>query len=156
MERDTFIRSIRELVGFLGGCRRRPKERITDATIVQCYSLAVIDGRVQDWGGTRSHWPQRTSPRRYGPDKGMGRRRHAPARVRCRDLLENTVSEFGRDLHHERDMIERVFGTLTCTAGLLNGLPAWVRTYPRVHRWVQAKIALYHLRRLLKTSRLAA
>jgi hypothetical protein len=45
-----------------------------------------------------------------------------------------------------RDEIERVFGVLTCTAGGLAPLPAWVRTLPRVRRWVGAKIILYNAR----------
>jgi hypothetical protein len=45
-----------------------------------------------------------------------------------------------------RDTIERVFGVLTCTAGGLANLPAWVRTLPRVRRWVGAKIILYNAR----------
>ena len=45
-----------------------------------------------------------------------------------------------------RDEIERVFGVLTCTAGGLAGLPAWVRTLPRVRRWVGVKIILYNAR----------
>ena len=45
-----------------------------------------------------------------------------------------------------RDTIERVFGVLTCTAGGLAPLPAWVRTLGRVRRWVGAKIILYHAR----------
>jgi hypothetical protein len=45
-----------------------------------------------------------------------------------------------------RDTIERVFGVLTCTAGGLAPLPAWVRTLGRVRRWVGAKIILYNAR----------
>lgn len=45
-----------------------------------------------------------------------------------------------------RDTIERVFGVLTCTAGGLAPLPAWVRTLPRVRRWVGVKIILYNAR----------
>lgn len=45
-----------------------------------------------------------------------------------------------------RDEIERVFGVLTCTAGGLANLPAWVRTLGRVRRWVGVKIILYNAR----------
>lgn len=47
---------------------------------------------------------------------------------------------------HERDAIERTFSALTCYGGGLGPLPAWVRTLPRVRRWVGVKIALYHAR----------
>ena len=43
-------------------------------------------------------------------------------------------------------VIERVFGHLTCTPGLLGPLPAFVRGLARVRRWVGAKICLYHAR----------
>ncbi len=58
------------------------------------------------------------------------------------DLLENTVSSFGRDLHALRNAIERTFGYLASTAGLLTHLPAWVRTCPRVRLWVQTKLII--------------
>jgi hypothetical protein len=46
----------------------------------------------------------------------------------------------------QRDEIERAFGVLTCTAGGLADLPAWVRTLSRVRRWVGVKIILYNAR----------
>jgi hypothetical protein len=45
-----------------------------------------------------------------------------------------------------RQEIERVFGVLTCTAGGLSNLPAWVRGLARVRRWVGVKIVLYNAR----------
>ena len=51
-----------------------------------------------------------------------------------------------RRVYRERTRIERVFGHLTCTPGLLGPLPAFVRGLPRVRRWVGAKICLYHAR----------
>ena len=35
---------------------------------------------------------------------------------------------------------------LTCTAGGLAGLPAWVRGLERVRRWVGVKIIVYNAR----------
>jgi hypothetical protein len=55
-----------------------------------------------------------------------------------------------------RDTIERVFGVLTCTAGGLAPLPAWVRTLPRVRRWVGAKVILYNARLKAQDQRLMA
>jgi hypothetical protein len=46
----------------------------------------------------------------------------------------------------QRTQIERIFSALTCCAGGLGPLPAWVRTSARVTRWVGAKIILYHAR----------
>ncbi len=93
-----------------------------------------------------SHGGQLVAPRRYGADKGLGHHRHSPGRLRCRDLLENSVSGFGRSLYQLRRVIERQFGYLTSTGGLLTHLPAWVRTHPRVRLWVQSKLILSRLR----------
>jgi hypothetical protein len=92
------------------------------------------------------HGAQLVAPRRHGPDKGLGHRRQAPGRLRCRDLMENTVSPFGRELHRLRAAIERKFGYLTSTGGLLTHLPAWVRHHARVRLWVQAKLILAEIR----------
>jgi hypothetical protein len=92
------------------------------------------------------HGAQLVAPRQRGQTRGLGSRRQAPGRLRSKDLLENSISPFGRELHHKRDMIERKFGHLTSTAGLLTHLPAWVRTHRRVRLWVQSKLILAELR----------
>ena len=45
-----------------------------------------------------------------------------------------------------RNQVERVFAVLTCTAGGLAALPAWIRGLERVRRWVGTKIILYNVR----------
>lgn len=89
---------------------------------------------------------QLVAPRRMGPNRGLGHHRQSPWRLRCRDLLENTVSAFGRDLFEQRRAIERIFGWLSSTSGLLTHLPAWVRTHHRVRWWVHAKLVLAAIR----------
>jgi hypothetical protein len=96
------------------------------------------------------HGGQLVSPRRKGAARGLGRGYQSPARLRCRDLLENTVSAFGRELYEKRVDVERFFGYHASTSGLLNGLPAWVRTYPRVRLWVQAKLLLGTIRKHIR------
>jgi hypothetical protein len=54
--------------------------------------------------------------------------------------------ELMRFTYKARQQIERVFGVLTCTAGGLSNLPAWVRHLDRVRRWVGVKIILYNVR----------
>jgi hypothetical protein len=49
-----------------------------------------------------------------------------------------------------RNQVERVFAVLTCTAGGLAALPAWVRGLERVRRWVGTKIILYNARLALR------
>jgi hypothetical protein len=83
--------------------------------------------------------------RRKGP-MGLGHHRQHPARLRSIDILENSVSEFGRDLLLKRRCIERFFGTLSASGGGLTCLPGWVRHHPRVRLWVQAKLVFNQLR----------
>src|SRR5882757_8361066 len=49
-------------------------------------------------------------------------------------------------LYRERGTIERQFGVLVSTGGILGPLPAWVRRFHRVRHWVQAKLILNALR----------
>ena len=84
--------------------------------------------------------------RRYGKHRGMGHRKQTAGRLRSKDLLEDPYDEFGSDLLHQRDAIERKFGWLTSWGGGLTHLPPWARTYRRVHRWVQAKLMLASLK----------
>lgn len=99
---------------------------------------------------------QLVTPRRYGPGNGTGHRRQAPGRLRSIELLENPSPAFGQRLLADRSEIERRFGHLSNWGGGLNGLPAWVRTHRRVHRWVQAKLVLTALKRSLQSRTCAA
>jgi hypothetical protein len=53
-------------------------------------------------------------------------------------------------VYRKRGGIERIFSALSCRAGGLGPLPAWVRRLERVDRWVTAKVALYNARVLLR------
>ncbi|MFM9957608.1 MAG: transposase, partial [Phycisphaerales bacterium] len=55
-----------------------------------------------------------------------------------------------------RDAVERAFANLSNFGGGLGPLPAWVRTLPRVQRWVAAKLVIYQARRLAKRRAAAA
>lgn len=89
---------------------------------------------------------QLVTPRRYGPDRGHGHRKQTTGRMRSKEILENPLPQFGRQLFAQRTTIERNFGNLTNWGGGLTHLPAWVRTHRRVHRWVQAKFVLRRLK----------
>lgn len=95
---------------------------------------------------------QLVTPRRYGPGRNLGHRAQSPGRLRSARLLENPHPLFGRQLMEDRTAIERCFANATNWGGGLTHLPPWVRTYRRVHRWVQAKLALTAIRRTLKTT----
>jgi hypothetical protein len=74
---------------------------------------------------------------------GLGHRRNSPSRLRSIELL---TTRFGAALFRERGTIERQFGVLASTGGILGPLPAWVRRLHRVRHWVQAKLILNALR----------
>jgi Transposase DDE domain len=90
---------------------------------------------------------QFVAPRRYGPGRKVGHRAQSPGRLRSIALLENPQPRFGQQLLKERGAIERHFGNATNWGGGLTHLPPWARTYRRVRRWVQAKLALTAIRR---------
>jgi len=85
--------------------------------------------------------------RRYGPKHGTGHRRQSEGRVRSMARLENPFPAFADRLMQDRSEIERQFGSWSNWGGGLTGLPPWVRTHRRVHRWVQAKLVLTGLKR---------
>jgi IS5 family transposase len=99
---------------------------------------------------------QLVAPRRYGPKRGTGHRRHNAGRLRSMALLENPFAEFGQRLLRDRREIERQFGQWVNWGGGLTGMPAWVRTHRRVHRWVQAKLVLAAIKRQLISTTCAA
>lgn len=74
---------------------------------------------------------------------GLGHRRQSPGRLRSIELL---TTPFGTALYRQRNAIERQFGFLASTGGILGPLPAWVRRFHRVRHWVQAKLILSGLR----------
>jgi len=51
-----------------------------------------------------------------------------------------------RMVYKQRIYVEGILSSLTCHAGGLGPLPAWVRGLRRVRRWVGVKIILYHMR----------
>jgi len=85
---------------------------------------------------------QLISPRRGGPGKALGHRKQTAGRLRSKEILEDEMSDFGTQMMIDRVAIERFFANLTNCATGLTCLPSWVRTYRRVHRWVQAKMII--------------
>lgn len=79
--------------------------------------------------------------------KGLGHRKQAPSRLRSIEILEGPDSRFGKQLHRQREEIERYFAGLTNWGGGLTHLPAWARTHHRVHRWVQGKLVINALKK---------
>ena len=94
---------------------------------------------------------QMVAPRRYGKGRGHGHRKQTVGRVRSKQILENPMPDFGRQLLKQREDIERYFGNLTSWGGGLTHLPPWVRTFKRVHRWVQAKLITNHIKQTALT-----
>ena len=71
--------------------------------------------------------------------RGLGHRRQSPYRLRSIELMKHP---FGKSLFRFRRQIERDFGNLVSFGGGLICLPAWVRRFPRVCNWVQAKLLI--------------
>jgi hypothetical protein len=81
---------------------------------------------------------------------GGGHRQQSQARLRAASLWRRC----GKKLYRRRTAIERFFSQLSSFGGGLAPLPAWVRTLPRVRRWISIKLMIYHAR--LATRRNAA
>lgn len=114
------------------------------------YDAHVLHKDVDARGGWLITKPRRGNGTRRRGRGNLGhpttRRDMGPARCRLIDLWERHPRLMSR-VYRERTRIERVFGQLTCTPGLLGPLPAHVRGLARVRRWVGAKICLYHARK---------
>lgn len=124
-------------------------ERMLRATTIQGYVVADSNydsnplHRVCD----RHDSLQLLTRRRYGSGHGLGHRVQSAGRLRSMERIENPYPAFAEQMLVDRSEIERRFGHLSNWGGGLNGLPAWVRTHRRVHRWVQAKLVLTALKR---------
>jgi hypothetical protein len=114
-------------------------QRLLKAAPPEVYGYILADANydsneVHRVGDQRGNL-QVVSPRRYGPGKGTGHRKQTEGRLRSMVILESAFGAFGEQLRQERVEIERQYGNLTNWGGGLSGLPAWVRTHRRVHRW---------------------
>jgi hypothetical protein len=83
--------------------------------------------------------------------QAVGHRRHSARRLEGLALQQQPL---GQQLLRMRTGIERSFGNMTCFAGGLMPLPAWVRRPHRVALWVTTKILLDYSRRILLNRRL--
>jgi hypothetical protein len=133
-------------------------ERMLRVTPIQGYLLADsnYDSNPLHAICDKNGQLQLVTPRRSGPEHGLGHRKHAAGRLRSIALTENPYPAFADQLLLNRNEIERRFAELTNWGGGLTCLPPWVRTYRRVHRWVQAKLVLTALKRGLRTTTCAA
>jgi hypothetical protein len=108
-----------------------PLHKAAAAVVPEARLVGPLRG--QDRVGADGHHP--VTLRQMGP----ARRELLSAWRHCPGLVRMAL--------RARDTIERCFGVLCCTAGGLGtALPPWVRTLPRVCRWVGAKIVLYNAR----------
>lgn len=97
------------------------------------FLLTPVKGFTQDRAARRRMGPRLRACRAWRDHRGLCRRVYAL-----------------------RGAIERTFANLTNFAGGLRGLPPWVRTLPRVQRFVAAKLIIYHARRLARHPSAAA
>jgi hypothetical protein len=73
---------------------------------------------------------------------GQGHRRQSPARLEAVAAWRGMAGYVYKD----RWEVERCFGAQASLGGGIAPLPAWVRTLPRVRRWIGAKLIVYHAR----------
>lgn len=130
----------------MNGDERTMARRLTASLPGQGYLLADANynsNRLFEAAAMRQ--VQMLSPRRSRSARmGLGHHPQHPSRLRSIELLEH--SGFGWMLMGMRRAIERFFASLTAASTGLTCLPAWVRTYPRVRLWVQAKLVIHQLR----------
>jgi hypothetical protein len=113
------------------------------------YDSAPLHAQVCEPLGVWLVHPLRGQDRAGGKNRWW-KLRQMPASRRALVSLWERHAELMRFTYKARQQIERVFGVLTCTAGGLSNLPAWVRGLDRVRRWVGVKIALYNARLALQ------
>ena len=73
---------------------------------------------------------------------GQGQHYQAWSRLLAARLWADGTPPF----YERRRAVERYFGQFSGFGGGLAPLPAWVRTLPRVRRWITAKVAIYQAR----------
>lgn len=76
--------------------------------------------------------------------------RRMPESRRQAVVLWREEPGLARDAMRARSTVERVFAHLCGFGGGLGPLPAWVRRLHRVKLWIDAKIAVYHARKIAK------
>ena len=76
--------------------------------------------------------------------KNAGKGHHSQSAARNRMAL--AWKGIAGYVYRSRGAAERTFAHLSAYGGGLAPLPAWVRTLPRVRRWVGAKLIIYHTR----------
>jgi hypothetical protein len=74
---------------------------------------------------------------------GGGHRAQSPSRLEAARAWAGIAGYVYRD----RLAVERCFAQQSSFGGGLGPLPPWVRTLPRVRRWVGTKLIIYHARR---------
>jgi hypothetical protein len=109
------------------------------------YDSAPLHEEVCEPRGVWLVHPLRGQDRAGGKNRWWKLRQMPVSRLELIRLWEHHP-ELMRFVFKARQEIERVFGVLTCTAGGLANLPAWVRHLDRVRHWVGVKIILYNAR----------
>lgn len=87
---------------------------------------------------------QLIAPRKQ-PERPISKRARHPQRLHAIAMLETFCNGFGRTMYNLRTHIERQFAVMASSRVGLDHLPGFIRTPPRVHRWIQAKLVLYAL-----------
>ena len=126
--------SEKTVAGHLLACRSPDGLVLADRN----YDAGHLYDQVADAGGQLMTPPPK--------NVGGGHRRASVPR------LANAVCwpNLGKYVYQERLTVERILGWQCSSAVGLYALPPWVRTLPRVRRWVGAKLIIYHVHRRLR------
>lgn len=79
---------------------------------------------------------------RKNPLCNIDKRCASPSRLHAIAMLETPVNCFGKAMYQRRTAIERSFSRIASSIVGLDHLPGWVRTLPRVRRWINVKMLL--------------
>ena len=121
----------------------QPSDALTVADVR--YDSATLYAALARMGGALLTMPQQGLPKLK-----RVRRRMGPARLAAVQAWEGDAAPLARMAMRCRPGVERIFGMLTCTAGGLGPLPAWVRSLERVRRWVGVKVIIHNARLALR------
>lgn len=118
----------RELIKHIEGCGYLLGDSIYDSN--KLHKQAAAQGI------------QLVAPRK-NPKLNIDKRCASPPRLHAIAMLETPLTKtFGPKLYDRRTAIERVFSLLASSAVGLDHLPGWVRTLPRVRRWINVKMLI--------------
>ncbi len=126
---------------------RVAKELVASIRGTSCLGLVLADGNYdsgQLYDAVDACGGQLLTP--VPENAGRGHRKQSTARLHAIQAWQGIAGY----VYRQRVDVERYFAQMSAYGGGLAPLPAWVRTLPRVRRWIGAKLIIYHARQALR------